>query len=174
MLMTLSSLSPLFLLWAIRGTTLVPDSWFVPGCLAMAFFPTLFLWIRILVAKKQNDRRELVVGSVDDHRAPVLVYLFAILLPFYREELATYRDLSAMFLALTFIVFLFYHLNLHYLNVLFALFGYQAFMISPPVDENPRTGREPFVLLTYRRYLASPDRLTAYRISDTVYLECKT
>ena len=123
---------------------------------------------------KQNDKREIVVGSVDDHRAHVLVYLFAILLPFYREELATCRDLLSMMLALAFIVFLFLHLNLHYLNVLFALFGYRTFMVSSPMDQNPHTGREPVVLITYRRYLDSPNKLNAYRISDTVYLECKT
>ena len=79
-----------------------------------------------------------------------------------------------MITALMFIVFSLWHLNLHYLNVWFALFGYRAFMISPPPDDNPYTGREPYVLITYRRYLASHDCLTAYRLSGTVYLEPKT
>ena len=32
LLMVLSSISPLFILWAIRGTTLVADRWFIGFC----------------------------------------------------------------------------------------------------------------------------------------------
>ena len=174
LLMTLSSLSPLFFLWAVRGTELITDPCFTLVCLTMATFPSLFLLMRICTARKQNDKREIVIGDIEDHRAHVLVYLFAILLPFYREELATYRDLFAMLMALAFIGFLFYRLNLHYLNIWFSLFGFQAFMISPPADDNPYTVREPLILITYRRYVTSNDRVTAYRLSDTVYLERKT
>ena len=71
-----------------------------------------------------------------------------------------------------FIVFLFWHLNLHYMNVFFALFNYRVFTISSPQDGNPHTGREPFVLITRRRHLSPDDRIVAYRLSDTVYLEC--
>ena len=73
------------------------------------------------------------------------------LLPFYREEMAGYRDFAAMIFALIFIVFLFWRLNLHYMNVLFAFAGYQVFTISPPEDENRHTGKENYVLITYRR-----------------------
>lgn len=172
-LMTLSSLSPLFVLWAVRGTELVPDSWFVPGCLAIALLPTVCLVARIWMAKKQNDKREIVVGSVDDHGAHVLVYLFAILLPFYREHLATCRDLLAMILALTFIIAIFMHLNLHYLNLWLALTGYRAFTILPPVDKNPYSGKVPLVFITRRRYFAPAERISALRITNSVYLECE-
>jgi hypothetical protein len=52
-------------------------------------------------------------------RDHISVYLFAMLLPFYSEAIDTWRDLGATFAARAFIVFLFWHLNLHYMNLLF-------------------------------------------------------
>lgn len=172
--MVISSLSPLFILWAIRGNCLIPDKWFVGACLLMVIVPTFFLWLRLYTVKKNDDTRDLVVGISEDHRSHVLVYLFAILLPFYREELATYRDFAGMLVALAFIIFLFWHLNLHYMNFLFAAFNYRIFTVLPPEDKNPYTGREAFVLITHRRSLLPGDRFSAYRLSDTVYLELRT
>ncbi len=171
LLMVLSSLSPLFILWAIRGNFLIPDLYFVGACILLALVPSIFLWWRVCIARRNNDRRELTAGTTGDNRGHVLVYLFAILLPFYREEIATYRDLVAMTVALAFIVFLFFHLNLHYMNIFFAFAGYQVFTVSPPQDNNPHTGRESFVLITHRQYLSPGDRFHAYRLSNTVYLE---
>lgn len=171
--MVISSLSPLFILWAIRGNCLIPDKWFIGGCLLMVIVPTFFLWLRLYTVKKKNDTRNLVAGISEDHRSHVLVYLFAILLPFYREELVTYRDFAGMLVALSFIIFLFWHLNLHYMNFLFPAFNYRIFTVFPPEDKNPYTGREGFVLITHRRALLPGDRFSAYRLSDTVYLELR-
>ena len=41
-LMVLSSLSPLFILWAIRGNSLIPDFYFVGVCTLMVIVPTFF------------------------------------------------------------------------------------------------------------------------------------
>ena len=169
--MVLSSLSPLFILWAIRGNSLIPDVWFTIACASMVVGPNFFLWYRFRTAKRNSDKRQLTVGSSEDHRSHVLVYLFATLLPFYREDLATYRDLVAALGALAFIVFLFWRLNLHYMNVLFALLGYRVFTVSSPQDENPYTGRDSLVLVTHRRSLLPDDKIFAYRLSDTVYWE---
>ncbi|MDQ7088938.1 MAG: hypothetical protein Q9Q13_14260 [Acidobacteriota bacterium] len=35
------------------------------------------------------------MATAEDHRDHILVYLFAMLLPFYSEDLATWRDLGA-------------------------------------------------------------------------------
>lgn len=170
LLMVLSSISPLFILWAIRGNSLLPDVWFIPLCALMVVIPNGFLWLRIRTAKKQNDKRELTIGSADDHRDHILVYLFAMLLPFYSEDLGSGRLLAASLAALAFIVFLFWHLNLHYMNLVFAVRGYRIFTVSPPAD-NPLTGRTRQAVITRRVSLASGERLIAYRLSDTVYLE---
>lgn len=171
--MVLSSLSPLFILWAIRGNCLIPDAYFIGTCALLALLPSALLWWRICVARSDNDKRELTAGTTEDHRSHVLVYLFAILLPFYREEIASYRDLAAMIVALLFIMFLFFRLNLHYMNIFFTLADYQIFTVSPPQDNNPHTGQETFVLITYRRSLLPGTRFQAFRLSDTVYLETR-
>jgi len=171
LLMVLSSISPLFILWAIRGNSLLPDPWFVGCCALMVVVPNAFLWLRIATAKKENDKRELIVGTSDDHRDHILVYLFAMLLPFYSEDLGNWRDLGATVAALAFVVFLFWHLNLHYMNLVFAARGYRVFTVYPPDDGNPLTGRVPLVLITRRVSLTSGEKLIAYRLSDTVYLE---
>jgi len=173
LLMVLSSISPLFILWAIRGNRLIPDRWFIGFCALMVFVPNAFLWLRIRTAKKQADKREITVGTADDHRDHILVYLFAMLLPFYSEDLGTWRDLGATVAALAFIVFLFWHLNLHYMNLLFAALGYRVFTVYPPADGNALTGKTRHTVITPRVSLSSGDRLVAYRLSDTVYLEAE-
>src|SRR5690606_32392628 len=171
LLMVLSSMSPLFLLWAIRGNNLLPDFWFTAACVLMVVFPSIILWVRIRMAKKQVDKRPITVGKADDHRDHLLVYLFAMLLPFYSETIGAWRDLAATLTALAFIVFLFWHLNLHYMNLLFAVFGYRIYTIDPPDDGNPLTGRSRLVLITPRVVLRTGQQVNAYRISNTVYLE---
>jgi len=174
LLMVLSSVSPLFILWAIRGNGLIADRWFIGFCTFMVVVPNAFLWLRIWTAKRQADKRELVVGGADDHRDHVLVYLFAILLPFYSESLNCWRDLGATAAALVFIVFLFWHLNLHYMNLLFAARDLRVFTVYPPADDNPLTGRTRQVLITRRVSLAPGDRVIALRLSNTVFLEDET
>jgi hypothetical protein len=171
LLMVLSSISPLFILWAIRGNSLIPDRWFIGFCALMVIVPNAFLWLRMRTARMQADKRELTVGTADDHRDHILVYLFAMLLPIYSEELGNWRYFGASFAALAFIVFLFWHLNLHYMNLVFAGLGYRVFTVYPPADGNPLTGRSRQALITRRVSLASGDRIAGYRLSDTVYLE---
>jgi hypothetical protein len=173
LLMVLSSISPLFILWAIRGNSLIPDQCFIGFCALMVVVPNAFLWLRIRMAMKQSDKREITVGTADDHRDHILVYLFAMLLPFYSEDLGTWRDLSATVAALAFIVFLFWHLNLHYMNLVFAALGFRVFTVYPPADGNPLTGKTRQALITRRVSLVPGDRIVAYRLSDTVYLEAE-
>lgn len=171
LLMVLSSISPLFILWAIRGNSPISDHWFIMLCALMVVVPNIFLWLRIYTAKKQADKRELVVGTADDHRDHILVYLFAMLLPFYSQDISSWRDLGATVAALALIIFLFWYLDLHYMNLLFAVFGYRVFTVYPPVDGNPFTGKARYVLITRRVRLVSGERIIAFRLSDTVYLE---
>ena len=171
LLMVLSSVSPLFILWGIRGTSIVPDVYFLTFCALMVVVPNAFLWLRIETAKKNHEIRELVVGTAEDHREHLLVYLFAMLLPFYGDTLATWRALGAALAALGFIVFLFWHLNLHYMNVVFAIFGYRVFTLYPAASGSPQSGRLNFVLITRRVTLVAGDCISAYRISDTVHFE---
>jgi hypothetical protein len=169
--MVLSSMSPLFILWAIRGNSVVPDRYLLAVCTVMFVVPNLFLWLRIRTAIRENDQKQITVGASEDHRDHLLVYLFSMLLPFYAAEIRGGRDVAALLAALAFIIFLFWHLNLHYMNVLFAARGYRIFSISGPRDENKLSGRSGFVLITKRPALATGERVTAFRLSDTVYFE---
>lgn len=169
--MVLCSLSPVFLLWAIRGTSLIPDIYFISLCILLGVAPYLVLFLRIRRAKNNNDVHPLEAGRTEDLRSHVLVYLFAILLPFYREDLASCRDLAAMVVAFGFIIFLFWRLNLHYMNLIFSIFRYQVFMFHPTETKNPLDGHESYVLITRRRYLLPGQEFYAYRLSNTVYLE---
>ena len=171
LLMVLSSISPLFILWAIRGNSLIPDNYFISFCALMVVLPNIFLWLRIRMAKQRKDQREIAVGTADDHRDHVLVYLFTMLLPFYSENLGSLRDLVAEIVALSFIVFLFWHLNLHYMNIWFAVMDYRVFTVYPPADRNPLTGKTRYSVITRRVSLSSGEKITTYRLSDTVYLE---
>lgn len=171
--MVLSSFSPLFILWAIRGNDLISDQVFVLFCMAMVVIPTLFLYLNILSAKKCKLFVPLCVGKAEDHRDHLLVYLFAMLLPFYGENIDTWRDMSAVLVALGFIVFLFWHLNLHYMNILLAIFGYHVFTIYSQEDGNPISGRRGLVLITKRTEVNEGDSFTALRISNTVFFEAR-
>lgn len=191
-IMVLASISPLFVLWAIRGTCqpssapcqlpglpsqspiescLLPNGYFVIVCCIFIVLPNLLLLWRLSTAKKHKDTREITVGKAEDHRDHLLVYLFAMLLPFYASNLASWREFSATLLAVCFIVFLFWNCNLHYMNILFAVFGYRIFTINPPDDGNRQSSRESVVLITRRTTIFQGDRILPYRLSNSVYWE---
>ena len=169
--LVLSSISPLFVLWAVKGVAILADVYFVSVCLFLAIFPTIILLVRERIATKQRDAHPLQVGSVEDHRGHVLVYLFAILLPFYRQVVDGWRELSALILALIVIVFLFWHLNFHYMNILFAIRRYHVFTVYPPQQDNKYASPDSYILITRRRSLRTGQSIVALRLSNTVYLE---
>jgi hypothetical protein len=170
LIMVLSSMSPLFILWAVRGSPSVADQYFIPTCLLIAVVPTLVLVRRLLLAKKANDCQTKVIGKVDDHRDRILVYLFAMLLPFYTVNLKDGREFAATIVALVFIIFLFWHLNMHYMNLLFAVRGYRVFTVTPKTD-NQYSSAASFVMLTKRAIIIEGEHLEAYRLSDSVFIE---
>lgn len=171
LMMVLSSMSPLFLLWAIRGCPLFSTVTFTSLCLLAVLVPNFFLYHRIQIAKQRNDLRIIKVTEADDHREHLLVYLFAMLLPFYPAELGEWRDFFATLGAFMFIVFLFWHLNMHYMNLLFALFNYRVFTISPAQTDSQHEMDDAIVLLTKRKKLSPGMTLGAYRLSATVCFE---
>jgi hypothetical protein len=171
LMMVLSSISPLFILWAIRGNTVFPEIWFLSFCGIMVIGPNLFLWRRVKTAKKRRDRREIIAGHAEDHRDHLLVYLFAMLLPFYSMSIDGCRDFASILVAIAFIVFLFWHLNMHYMNIFWAFRNYRIFTITPANDNNPLSGKAPQVLISYRTHIEPGETIFAYRLSRSVFLE---
>jgi hypothetical protein len=170
LIMVLSSMAPLFVLWAVRGSPSVADKYFIPACLLLAIAPTAVLWIRIRIAKKNNDHQIKTIAKADDHRDRILVYLFAMLLPFYTVNLKDPREFAATVMALVFIVFLFWHLNMHYMNLLFAVRGYRVFTVTPNASD-PVGSKTSFVVLTRRSALLDGQKIAVFRLSDTVFIE---
>lgn len=170
LVMVLSSMAPLFVLWAIRGSGPVADLYFIPVCLFLAIVPTVILWLRIRTARRINDCQWKTVHHADDHRDHILVYLFAMLLPFYTVTLNDNREFAATAVALVFILFLFWHLNMHYMNIVFALMGYRVFTITPNTTD-VLSSKARFVILTRRTTLSEGEKLETYRLSDTVFIE---
>jgi len=164
-------MSPLFVFWAIRGSKLIGDLWLSVACALLVVVPTAVLGLRIRVARRQSDKREFTCGRSEDHRGDVLVYLFTMLLPLFVMPLETPRDIAAAIVALGFIVVVFWHLNLHYMNILFVLRGFRVFTLFPPQGGSPLDGAQTYVLITRRLAVAEGERITAYRISNSVYLE---
>jgi hypothetical protein len=172
-LMVVSTLAPLFLLWAIRGAPPIPDRYWVSACLAFAIIPNLALWWRWRVAKRRNDHRVIVVASARDQSEHLLAYLFAMLLPLYTVNLTDTRELYAVAAAFIFIVFLFWHMNLHYMNIIFAAFNYRLYT----VEMTGRSGAVGNSVILLSKRTAPPPAGTSIdsiRISDTVFVEKDT
>src|ERR1039457_2030982 len=91
LLMVISSLSPLFILWAIRGAPPISDCYWVTACLALAIAPNGVLLWRWSAARRRNDHRIIIIASARDQSDHLLVYLFAMLLPLYSVNLGNYR-----------------------------------------------------------------------------------
>lgn len=171
LLMVLSSISPLFIFWAIKGSSKVPDEYFIGICALLIFVPNICFWLRIRKARKHKQYHPLTISNSEDHREHLLVYLFAMLLPFYAADMDSWRSMTSAFTAVLFIVFLFYHLNLHYMNIIFAAKGYRIFTVFPDSKEALAGYGHSSILITKRNNLPPGLVLKTLRVSDTVFLE---
>ena len=167
--LVLLSFAPLFLLLAIRGNEVLNEWWTWGICLTLIVVPLVMFSLRILSVWRSNSVTTISVGSAEESNGHILAYLFATLLPFYRSSLDTWRDMVAIAIALALIVGLFWHLRLHYINLLLAIFHYQVFTVYPPKDASPYARQTPCMVLTKRRYLKSGDTLATKRVSDNLY-----
>jgi hypothetical protein len=169
LMMVIGSFWPLFLLWAVRGSKVLDDCILFSICAALIIFPNLFLLWRIHKSIKQQDTRVITVENPEDHRDHILIYLFAILLPIYSLNLDSFRDSVVVIVALVLILFIFWIMDLHYMNLFFSIWGYSIFTINP--EQKDDQIRKSFVLITKKSVLNSGKNITAHRISDTVFIE---
>lgn len=170
-LMVLSSIAPLFVLWGISGIDLFPWWCVAIPAFSLAVLPTIGLFAREKIAVRDGDTAVLTIGTSEDRRGDIIAYLLALLLPFYREAIDSWPEFVAMAVALIVIVFLFYRLNFHYINLVFAIRGYRVFMVHPPPGDSDYGSVQSVTLITQRGGLRPNDKIVAYRISDTVYIE---
>lgn len=174
LLMVLSSFSPLFLLWAMQKVgpikcyeyiILTPKQWWI-GCLLLATIPTAVLYFRYRIARNNKDEVELTVMRSEDHSEHLLTYLVANLLPFYSSPINSVRSLATVIAAIAFVIFIMWRMNLHYINLYFALQGYKVYTITL----NEAQGRKA-ILLSKRNYIAVDAKVRGTRLSNTVFIE---
>ena len=170
-ILVLSSLSPVFLLWAIRGVDIVSDCVWVPICVGLFLLPNLFLWYQIRRARKVKNTKTIEVHSARDQREHLLVYLFAMLIPLYDVNLGGARELLAVVVAFAFVVFIFWHMKLHYLNVFLALRGYTIFTVETPSNGAKGSKDFTYALISKRHNLESGKPVTGYRLGGNVLVD---
>lgn len=174
-LLVWSSLSPVFLLWAIRGVEKISDWVWVPVCIAIFALPTILIWSFFQRARSQENYKTITVHSAKDQREHLLTYLFAMMIPLFDANLGGYRDLAAIFIALIFVIFLFWHMRLHYMNLIFAVCGYRIFTVEAISGTEVR-GSDSSRLVTYavlsrRHNLTSGKSLTGWRLGGNVIVD---
>jgi hypothetical protein len=172
-----SSLSPVFLLWGMRGTTAIPDKIFAPVCVGLFVVPSLVLWFLWRRNAAIGNVRTIEIRYSQDPKDYLLTYLFAMLLPLWQGGLDSIRDVCATLFALALVLFVFWHMGLHYMNVLFAIRGYRVYTVQAG---DPGGGDDNRKLLTYaviskRSHIpAGGAPLTGYRLGGNVLVDKAT
>jgi hypothetical protein len=163
-MMLLGSMSPLFFLLGVRGLDVeIPDKylWITVG--GLIFIPYIFIRIRLYFAQKSNDKFILDVSCSKDNKEYLFTYLFTVLLPLYSIDIDDIRDFYAVLCALVIIFFVLWNMNLHFINILFALRGYKVFTIE---------SHNSSILLTKRsRIPETLQQISVFRLSNSVFIE---
>ena len=124
--------------------------------------------------RQQNDKT-ITVHSAKDQREHLLTYLFAMLIPLFDANLGGYRDLIAIFVALLFVLFLFWHMRLHYMNLLFAMFGYRIFTVEAvsgtETADSDSSRLVTYAVLSKRHNLAAGKPLKGWRLGGNVLVD---
>ena len=164
LMLVLACMAPLFILMAIRGVGLVPWEVYFPAFIGLALIPNFILIVRILIAVKNKDRKRIRVTNSTDNREQLITYVFAMLLPLFQSSVSTEQDLYAALCALLFVVYIFGHMDLYYMNFFFALAGYRILSIRP--DSASGNLSVSHVLITKRSLIPDTQDINPIRITD--------
>ena len=95
--MVMCGFAPLFILMAVKGNdNIVPNLWWVGACGAMILVPFLILLTRMFLVLRNQAPHPIAIADTEDTRGHILVYLAATLLPFYRQDITSGRDLAVI------------------------------------------------------------------------------
>jgi hypothetical protein len=166
-MMLLSSMTPLFLLIGLRGiaATVISDRslWIIIGIVVI--LPFLFLYLRIQAAIKSNNVMNVDTTDNSDNKDYLFTYLFTVLLPMYSFTITNCRDAFALLFALIVVLFVLWNMNLHFINIFFAIQGYKVYTL------NKLDGA---ILLSVRHNLpVNAQDMMVHRISNSVFIEIK-
>lgn len=170
-----SSLSPVFILWAIRGVDQIPDRYWVPICFALFLLPTLVLALILKRARASDNSQTVKVTGAKDQREHLLTYLFAMLIPLFDVNLGGVRDIAAVAAAFIFVLFLFWHMRLHYMNLFFAASGYRIYTVEVVGTKSGKDGTKntykTFAILSKRHQIESGEMLEGTRLGGDVLID---
>ncbi|QPN27634.1 hypothetical protein I5770_03050 [Brucella sp. BO2] len=170
-----SSLSPVFVLWAIRGVDAIQDKYWIPICVALFLLPTAILWWLLRQARKAENTKTIHIASAKDQREHLLTYLFAMLIPLFDANTDGIRDLTAVSLAFIFVMFLFWHMRLHYMNLLFAICGYRIFTVEAKIGTTEKDRKcdrfVTYAVISCRHFIPNNDALTGSRLGGRVLFD---
>ncbi|WP_294308207.1 hypothetical protein [uncultured Sphingomonas sp.] len=108
--------------------------------------------------------------KAEDPKDHILTYLFAMLIPLFQSNVDDKRQLSVAIVAFIMVMFLFWHMRLHYMNFVFALFGYSIFTVKADAGADTR-GPKPtdtWVIISRRSAISDGEMLTGYRLGGLV------
>jgi hypothetical protein len=173
-ILVISSLSPLFILWGVRGSEVVDDRTWEVCCTLIVTIPNAFLWLQIYIAKKRGNKRSIEIAASKDQSDQLLVYLFAMFIPLFGVELNGVRGLIALLLAVLFVSFIFWHMQLHYMNLVLALLGYRIFTVETAVT-NAQSGdslkSQSYVVISKRDRIQPGRSIRGFRLGGSVLLD---
>lgn len=164
LMLVLACMAPLFILMAIRGVGIVPWEIYFPAFIGLALIPNIILVIRLFVAIKNNDRKRIRATNSTDNREQLITYIFAMLLPLFQSSVSTEQDLYAALCALLFVIYIFGHMELYYMNFFFALAGYRILSIRP--DSASGNLSVSHVLITKKTSISSTAEINPLRVTD--------
>lgn len=108
--------------------------------------------------------------KAEDPKDHILTYLFAMLIPLFQSNIDDKRQLAVAIVALGMIMFLFWHMRLHYMNFVFALLGFSIFTVRVDAGVDAR-GPKPhgtWVIISRRSAISDGETLTGYRLGGLV------
>lgn len=163
-MMLLSSMAPLFILIGIRGlNNVISDVYLWSTIGLMVGVPHAILAFRLVRTKISNDTYTLNVKKAINNKEYLFTYLFTVLLPLYSVSTSSIRDIWAISAAICFVLFVLWNMNLHFINLMFALMGYKVFIL----EEHNNA-----ILLTKRiRIIDTVNEIQVYRLSNSVFIE---
>ncbi|MBX5030191.1 hypothetical protein [Rhizobium lentis] len=170
-----SSLSPVFLLWAVRGVDAIGDRIWIPVCLALFVLPTFLLCIFLKISRYYHNLKTITVVTSKDQREHLLTYLFAMLIPLFDANLDERRDIASIFIAFIFVAFLFWHMRLHYMNLIFAIAGYRIYTVEVKLSAGSGVADQlaTYAVISRRHYLPEQSPLSGYRLGGNVLVDEK-
>lgn len=171
LIFVIASLTPLFLMWAIKGSPIISNETMILGCAGIIILSNGAIFLRWWIAVKENQVMEAIVESSTDHTEHLVVYLLAVFLAIYSSSISSLREFLATLFALSLIVILFWFSRLHYLNLIFALIGYKTFTVTRRHPDSNFNKTTKVVVLSKRDQINPNEKIICYRLSHDFWIE---